>query len=490
MVATRGVRDSAPIPKLAPRAMDPLAAPPPPARPAPTPLSFFFGLREPVDRRTYALVGFGLMLAKYAIDAGIIYAFVQVVWTPLDYMSPLLTTRDRTLGQGHGVLQAVMLAWTLPFMWIGLVMTIRRTYDAGMSAWAGLMYFVPFANYGWMLLLCTLPTMRERALPGGAPPPPRRELGWSTRRAFGAVSIGLLAIGALSALSIYALGQYGLVLFLGAPVLLGAITAFAYNFDADRPRSEALLVGLLALGVAYGALMLIALEGVICLAMAAPLALPMVLAGALVGREIARMGNQGLAALWIVPLCSGGFATIEAALAAPAHFEVVLSIDVAAPPEVVWRHVVSFSELPEPDWPLFKVGLAYPVRARIEGRGVGAVRRCEFSTGAFVEPITAWDEPRRLAFDVAEQPPAMHEWSPYRRVHPPHLDGYFASERGEFRLVALENGGTRLEGSTWYALRFGPASYWRVWSDFFLHRIHGRVLEHVKRLAEDEARAR
>ena len=51
-----------------------------------------------------------------------------------------------------------------------------------------------------------------------------------------------------------------------------------------------------------------------------------------------------------------------------------------------------------PDEWLFQTGLAYPVRAEIQGRGVGRVRTCEFSTGPFVEPIEVWDEPRLLRF--------------------------------------------------------------------------------------------
>src|SRR5437764_9190538 len=109
------------------------------------------------------------------------------------------------------------------------------------------------------------------------------------------------------------------------------------------------------------------------------------------------------------------------------------SIEIDAPTERVWQNVIGFSELPEvPKW-FFRLGIAYPVRARIEGSGVGAVRRCEFSTGPFVEPITAWEPPSRLAFDVQSQPAPMTEWSPYRHVHPPHLDGTMRSRRGEFR---------------------------------------------------------
>lgn len=93
------------------------------------------------------------------------------------------------------------------------------------------------------------------------------------------------------------------------------------------------------------------------------------------------------------------------------------------------------------------------------------MRHCEFTTGAFVEPITAWEPGKRLAFDVASQLPPMFEWSPYAHVHPPHLDGYFRSRRGEFRLRDLGDGRTELEGSTWYTLDLAPAPYWALWSD-------------------------
>ncbi len=73
---------------------------------------------------------------------------------------------------------------------------------------------------------------------------------------------------------------------------------------------------------------------------------------------------------------------------------------------------------------------------------VRAVRRCEFSTGAFVEPITAWEPPGRLAFDVASQPAPMTEWSPCAGLSPPHLSRSFRTRRGEFRMRALPGGRT------------------------------------------------
>ena len=80
----------------------------------------------------------------------------------------------------------------------------------------------------------------------------------------------------------------------------------------------------------------------------------------------------------------------------------------------------------------------------------------------------------------------MTEWSPYRRVHPPHLDGYLRTRRGEFRLVPLPGNRTRLEGRTWYELDVFPRAYWRLWSDALIGSIHARVLDHIQRLAEGE----
>jgi hypothetical protein len=167
-------------------------------------------------------------------------------------------------------------------------------------------------------------------------------------------------------------------------------------------------------------------------------------------------------------------------------FAVRTAVVIAAPAEQVWNHVVTFSELPAPEEWYFKTGIAYPMRARIDGDGQGAIRYCEFSTGPFVEPVDVWKKPRLLRFRVTENPAPMHEWSPYARVLPKHLHGYLVSKQGQFRLTATRDGGTVLEGTTWYQHGLWPAEYWRFWSDAIIHRIHLRVLNHIKRLSEGE----
>ena len=173
-----------------------------------------------------------------------------------------------------------------------------------------------------------------------------------------------------------------------------------------------------------------------------PLAVPIALLGAVIGHCIVALGSRrpgdlGKVALVLVALLPTMVGAEHVASPEPLLFTCETSVVVDAPPETVWRNVVSFSDLDPPDDWVFRTGVAYPIRARIEGNGVGAVRRCEFSTGAFVEPIEVWDEPRLLRFAVTSNPAPMREWNPLFEIHPPHLDGFLVSKRGQFQLTPL-----------------------------------------------------
>ncbi|WP_437185750.1 hypothetical protein SH668x_002866 [Planctomicrobium sp. SH668] len=220
--------------------------------------------------------------------------------------------------------------------------------------------------------------------------------------------------------------------------------------------------------------------------MAAPIMLPLGAIGGLVGYACVHNEKTPLQLMLLmiftIPLMMG----IEKITHTPREFLVSTVVDIDAPREQVWKTVLEFPELPPPDEIFFRAGIAYPIKAEIQGHGVGAIRRCIFSTGAFVEPITVWDEPKRLAFDVAEQPHSMTELSPYPNLHPPHLDNSLRSNRGEFLLEELPGNRTRLIGNTWYELEIYPHAYWTIWTQGLIHRIHLRVLEHVKVHAEKD----
>jgi len=273
-------------------------------------------------------------------------------------------------------------------------------------------------------------------------------------------------------------------LFLGVPFTIGYISSYIYNHHADRRAGESIGIAVASVGIAALALILFALEGAVCIVMAAPIALLVAWPGAVLGRAMARrasFGSSGAGMALLVPL----IVSVEPRLKPPSH-EVLTVVEIAAPPEVVWRHVVAFPDLPAPTQLLFRAGVAAPTRARIHGRGVGAVRYCDFTTGSFVEPITAWEENRLLAFDITAQAPPMTELSPYRDVNPPHLEGYFRATHGEFRLIALPDGRTRLEGRTRYMVDMFPQGHWTLPARAIVTAIHTRVLNHIQTLSEED----
>jgi len=450
---------------------------------------------RPLGRLPFLALGVGLFLLKLVIDAGIAKAF-HVPYSPLFYVSPMdspLFTPGRAVGYS-----LVMWAVALPFIAVGVMLTLRRLADAALPPALVALFFVPFANMLFFVTCAVAPSRDQEHLPNGPvsyrwakPPPPKpRSLVSAAFLSgmFGAV-IGLGAV----AISVGLLRRYGAGLMLGAPVVSGFASSLMFTrLHGVRPAG-ALLANMFAFLVSFVVMVAFAIEGFMCLLMALPLLGGSALIGGLVGYAVGRamIDQAGLqvtaAALMVLPvtLAAEGAAPIPEPDPLPVRTEIIVD----APPEVVWKNVVSFPDLPAPTETLFRMGIAAPLRARIEGTGIGAIRKCEFTTGAFIEPITVWNPGKELSFSVTSQPAPMREMTLWKGVTPPHLDGYLQSVRGQFLLEALPGGKTRLVGTTWYRTHMQPDAYWRVFGDAILHRIHGRVLHHVATLSESEARA-
>jgi uncharacterized membrane protein YhaH (DUF805 family) len=443
-------------------------------------LSLWLGLSRRVDRRSYFLSGAGLMALKYLVDAAVVRQFTGHWWSPLDYLSPLGAVRATAL---RGVPPAVVLGlalWTLPFMWIGVSMSLRRAVDAGHSAWVALLFFVPYAKYVLMAALSVLPTTTAATWRERLPAP---QLDDRLKSALMGIGASLAITIPTILLGVYFKRSYSFGLFLGTPFTAGWVSAQVFNRHHPRGAGETIRVALLATVLAGGVLLAFAAEGAFCLALAFPLAALVAIPGALLGRSVALRGTGPSSGVGMAALAAPLLVLAEPRQPAPTY-EIATVMEIAAPPERVWANVVRFPELPPPTEWLFRIGVAAPERARIEGSGTSAVRYCDFTTGSFVEPITAWEEGRLLSFDIVRQAPPMREWSPYRDVNPPHLDGYFRATHGEFRLAPLPGGRTRLEGRTSYTVDMFPQGYWAMAAGWIVQTIHLRVLRHIKRLAE------
>jgi hypothetical protein len=209
-------------------------------------------------------------------------------------------------------------------------------------------------------------------------------------------------------LAVYVGEQYGLTLFCATPLLMGFATAFLIGRGTSTRFGKAYGAAILSFVLAGSFLILFALEGIVCLLMALPLALVCALPTTALGLACARAFNRqlgtGLTMLLLLVAYPAMVAFESSLRDDPPLRQVVSTIEIDAPADTVWNSVIAFSEITAPPELLFRIGIACPLRAEIIGTGVGAVRHCIFTTGPFVEPITAWNPPHLLAFDVAQSP--------------------------------------------------------------------------------------
>jgi hypothetical protein len=461
-----------------------------------SPISTLLSWRGTIGRGPYVIVGVVLFAVKHNLDRFVAAAVFNHPWSIFNYWMFDEHAHLDNIPAGRLKFYATMVALAIPFIYVGVVLTLKRLRAIGLPLWLVAFFFLPFLNLFFFLLLSVLPSRDGAARAGGdftarlthtvgrvIP-----DSSWGSA-AFGVLVTVPLAIGAVY-VSVNAMGDYGWGLFVGLPFFLGLISVLLYGFHAPRTLGMCLLVSVLAVKFVCAALFAFAVEGIICLIMAAPLGLILSLFGGFIGYIIQRRPTYHAESFQVFSLLLIAlplFMWMEhARQQEPPLVRVSTEVEINAPPEIVWQHLVAFAELPPPTEKLFLTGIAYPIRAEINGRGVGAVRHCVFSTGAFVEPIEVWDEPRLLKFGVTAQPPVMNEVSLYSELRPPHLQNYLHSRKGQFQLTRLPDGRTKLEGTTWYQNDFWPNLYWNQWSDYIIQRIHLRVLEHIKQLAEKE----
>jgi len=448
-----------------------------------------------IDRGPYALVGLIGFALKHNLDRLVAALVFHRPWTLFNYWVPVRdAARITALRHADAVFLGTMLVLALPFVWVGVTLTTKRLRSANLPSALVVLFFVPFLNLLSFLFLCLIParnsnvgarqtagpknTFFARVIPGSA-------LGSAAFSLLLTVPAGL----GMAVIGGEVLRNYGWGLFVALPFAMGFSAALIYGVRQPRSLGGCMGVACLSTCLLGAGLLGLAFEGMVCLMMALPIALPLAAFGGAFGYLVQRrrwFPNGAPAFLSALLIFVPGVQWMEhVAAPAPPVYVVRTTIDIQAPPENVWKQVVSFSEIPPPTEWMFRAGIAYPIRAGIQGNGVGAERHCVFSTGAFVEPIEVWDEPRELKFSVTSNPAPMEEWTPYTHIEPPHLHGFLVSNGGQFLLTPLPNGGTQLEGTTWYRHSLWPAAYWRLWSDTIIHKIHMRVLRHIREEAEN-----
>jgi len=386
-----------------------------------------FDFRGQSDRSTFGLAVIFVSLVMHNLFRPASAKAASRYRSGLDYMLPLwMFLEHRPVSADEKRLLWIMLLFAIRCLWVAVCVTVKRLCDLGLVWSYATLLFVPAVNVLFFLLLCFVPGLDKRK------EAEKRGEGFlasifpSTKwgSAIAGVFVGTTLGTALCWFSVGVLGGYGSVLFLGLPFFMGFISAWLYGYRQPRNSGECFAVAMGSVFLAGALIVGIAFEGIICVAMAAPLAIPL-LAGA----------------------------------------------DVSKPAPVPTHTVHSSVEI-----------------AASSGAGLVADRESVFSTGISREPILAWEENRHFAFRVAAEPPLMKEWSPYGQIKPRHLEDHdFRPGRVDFYLTELPGGRTQLDCWSSYENRMWPGAYWRLWTDEVVRQIQLRVFRHIKRLAEADA---
>ena len=371
---------------------------------------------------------------------------------------------------------ALAFAFSLAVTWALALLSFRRASRARRGYWLAALSIVPAVQVPAVALLAIMPAR--------APDPePDREDGADVAHMLQGVLAGIAIIVFAVLVSAVTFGAYGWGLFVLTPFTVGVTTAYIANRRVDMGFGPTLKTVMLAAALGSLCLVLFALEGLVCILMAAPLGALVALVGGTIGHALAHAGHRRGKPFLTVALFPAVFA-LEAAMPPSVEIATHETILVSAPPAAAWRALTSDAPIAAPPGMVGRAGLAYPVRGRILGEGVGAMRLGQFSTGLARERITEWAPGRTLAFNVLSQPPAMEEMSPYRRVHAPHVQGYFDTSETRFELEALPDGRTRLSVRASHVLRLDPVLYWEPIARLAVRENTRRVLRDIKRKAE------
>ena len=149
-------------------------------------------------------------------------------------------------------------------------------------------------------------------------------------------------------------------------------------------------------------------------------------------------------------------------------------IVINAPVQEVWKHVVSFEKIKNPNtyW-LFQIGMPSPMQTTVDGNYLGANRKCIFSNGyIFDEKIVTYKPNQDLTFDIVNQP------------KDPEIMGHIDILSGQFILKDNGNGTTTLTGNSWYKLHVFPIWYYDIWAKSITRNVHLRVMDHIQQLSE------
>ncbi|MCX6612536.1 MAG: hypothetical protein NTW74_17000 [Acidobacteria bacterium] len=255
---------------------------------------------QPIGRFSYLFCGVLLVVVKFAIDALVAKLFGRQ-WSAFIYWSPLNLKLFSLSGNERNFAFALA-AVSVPFIAVGIWLTVRRLRTLRLHPWLSILFFLPVVNLIFFAFLIAAPEFEKKEPVAGTANGLRIFQEDSVTSMLGAVGIAALCAGLAVWFSIVTLGSYGWGVFLAVPFCTGLLTTLLVSIPKTRSYGYCLKSSLLAMGMTGAGLLAIGFEGLVCLVMCIPIAVPIAMIGVLVAREIIRPGPRFLQFQITLPL--------------------------------------------------------------------------------------------------------------------------------------------------------------------------------------------
>jgi hypothetical protein len=223
-----------------------------------------------MDRGTYAVVGVLGFALKHNLDRAVATYGFHRPWGLFNYWVPVRDVARITEVRGsEAVFLGTMVALSLPFIWIGVVLTMKRLRSTGLPSQLVALFFVPLLNLVFFLMLCLLPDRDTLADQKAGPRKVSSLVQVFPESALGSAAVSLLItvpVGlGLAVLGAQALANYGWGLFVALPFSMGFAAALIYGIREPRGLSGCVWVALLSVVLLGAGLLALAFEGAVCL---------------------------------------------------------------------------------------------------------------------------------------------------------------------------------------------------------------------------------
>jgi hypothetical protein len=277
--------------------------------------------------------------------------------------------------------------------------------------------------------------------------------------------------------------SYGLAFF-SIPFFVGFVTG---ALAPRRPYRASLVVLVLALVLAIATLR----EGIVCVAFALPVVVPLQFVGAFAGQVLRRhfhSRRSRATGVGVMLVVGAGWQLVEARYDDPARHPIhraATEIRIPAPPDRVFAALTRERWELADRWPWFlTIGLPVPHSLTVDSPGPEGRLRLDFSQGTAFAHVTEWRDGRELAFEVdryqiRDLPFHITRLgrSPDYGVRAERVEDWLTFLELRYSLAPAADGGTLLTRRTTWRRHLAPTLYFGWLQQTVVERGQRRLLE-------------